>query len=227
MVAPSRDSTNPLDASAHRQGGDFRPPVPAGAPPSEVPRPPCRRAVQLVHGLAAHGLPRVLPALADFPEMRLAQSECRSAGVACHAVRACPRRSRAVSASGARAGARHAARTNGPGAKLAPAGITVMENRFAREGLLIASHLTEVLDEYMNYHRINGVINKIDDDLLSAIRVGLMDLGYAPGLRPRHFPGSGGGFERNKNRCASMAAVGGAVAKNIDFDVFTARTFEE
>ena len=63
-----------------------------------------------------------------------------------------------------------------------------MENRFARKGLLIASHLTEVLDEYVNYHRINGVINKIDDDLLSAIRVGLMDLGYAQGLRPRHFP---------------------------------------
>jgi hypothetical protein len=118
--------------------------------------------------------------------MRLAQSECRSAGVACHAIRACPRRSRAVSAIGARAGTRHAARTNGTGAKLAPAGITVMENRFTRKGLLIASHLIEVLDAYVNYHRINGVINKTGDDLLSAIRVGLMDLGYAQGLRPRH-----------------------------------------
>src|ERR1017187_6307372 len=51
------------------------------------------------------------------------------------------------------------------------AGITDMENRFAEKRLLIASHLQPVFDEYMGYHRINGLVNKVDDDLLSAIRI--------------------------------------------------------
>jgi phage terminase large subunit-like protein len=72
------------------------------------------------------------------------------------------------------------------------AGINEMENRFATGRLKIASHLTEVLDEYMNYHRINGLIHKIDDDLLSAIRVGLMDLRYAKPLAPT------GSFSKNR-----------------------------
>jgi hypothetical protein len=51
-----------------------------------------------------------------------------------------------------------------------------MEQRFVRGGLLIASHLTEVFDEYVGYHRINNLVHKVDGDLLSAIRVGIMDL---------------------------------------------------
>jgi hypothetical protein len=54
--------------------------------------------------------------------------------------------------------------------------LAVMEQRFARGGLLIASHLTEVFDEYVGYHRINNLVHKVDGDLLSAIRVGIMDL---------------------------------------------------
>jgi hypothetical protein len=33
-----------------------------------------------------------------------------------------------------------------------------------------------VFDEYVGYHRINNLVHKVDDDLLSAIRVGIMDL---------------------------------------------------
>jgi phage terminase large subunit-like protein len=62
------------------------------------------------------------------------------------------------------------------------AGITEMENRFATGRLKIAAELTDVMDEYIGYHRINGLIHKVDDDLLSAIRVGLMDLRYAKPL---------------------------------------------
>ena len=59
------------------------------------------------------------------------------------------------------------------------AGIVEMENRFAGGKLAIASHLTEVFDEYLGYHRVNGIVNKVDDDLLSAIRVAVMDIRYA------------------------------------------------
>jgi phage terminase large subunit-like protein len=59
------------------------------------------------------------------------------------------------------------------------AGIAEMESRFATGRLKIASHLSEALDEYVGYHRINGLIHKVDDDLLSATRIGLMDLRYA------------------------------------------------
>jgi len=68
-----------------------------------------------------------------------------------------------------------------------------------------------VLDEYIGYHRINGLINKIDDDLLSAIRVGLMDLRYAKPL------GSGGPFDRGNEQQQ--------IARNVDFDVFSGQPF--
>jgi hypothetical protein len=35
----------------------------------------------------------------------------------------------------------------------------------------IAHHLHEVIDEYRGYNRVNGLVHKVDDDLLSAIRV--------------------------------------------------------
>ncbi len=58
-------------------------------------------------------------------------------------------------------------------------GITEMEQRFATGRLKIAAHLSEVLDEYRGYHRVNGLVHKVDDDLLSAIRVLCMDIRYA------------------------------------------------
>jgi phage terminase large subunit-like protein len=88
------------------------------------------------------------------------------------------------------------------------AGIAEMESRFATGRLKIASHLTEVLDEYIGYHRVNNLIHKVDDDLLSAIRVGLMDLRHAKALGPT---GYGGGFQRNEQK----------YAKGLDFDVFS------
>jgi hypothetical protein len=91
------------------------------------------------------------------------------------------------------------------------AGLTVMENRLARGGLLIASDLTEVFDEYVGYHRVNNLVHKVDDDLLSAIRVGLMDLRYAKPLGEAGF-GPGGSFD---HRVAEQK-----VARNVDFDVF-------
>lgn len=82
------------------------------------------------------------------------------------------------------------------------AGLTDMENRFARGGLMIAKHLYQVFDEYQGYHRINGLVNKIDDDLLSAIRVLCMDIRYAKtpgdfrGYAGRRAVGPAGRFAR-------------------------------
>lgn len=59
------------------------------------------------------------------------------------------------------------------------AGLDQMENRFGRAGLLFASHLSELHDEYLGYHRVNGLVNKVDDDLLSAVRTAMMDIRYA------------------------------------------------
>jgi hypothetical protein len=89
------------------------------------------------------------------------------------------------------------------------AGISEMEQRFASGRLKIASHLTEVFDEYIGYHRINGLIHKIDDDLLSAIRVGLMDLRFAKPLGP---PGQAGGFFHRSGEVQ--------IAEGVNFDVF-------
>src|SRR5262249_13124469 len=94
------------------------------------------------------------------------------------------------------------------------AGITEMESRFATGRLLIAHHLTDVLDEYVGYHRINNLIHKVDDDLLSAIRVGLMDLRYAKPL------GSAGSPLWREDRAPTMA-------RNVDFDLFTGAAFDE
>jgi Terminase RNaseH-like domain len=58
-------------------------------------------------------------------------------------------------------------------------GIAEMESRFATGRLLIASHLGEVFDEYRGYHRVNNLVHKVDDDLMSAIRVLVMDIRFA------------------------------------------------
>ena len=60
------------------------------------------------------------------------------------------------------------------------AGIADMQNRFSgKPRLLIAAHLHQIFDEYQGYHRVDGLVNKIDDDLLSAIRVLCMDIRHA------------------------------------------------
>jgi hypothetical protein len=74
-----------------------------------------------------------------------------------------------------------------------------------------------VLDEYVGYHRINNLIHKVDDDLLSAIRIGLMDLRYAKPMGPTG-RGPDGSFDhrgREEQR----------IARDVDFDVFTGEPF--
>ena len=86
-------------------------------------------------------------------------------------------------------------------------GVTDMENRFAQRRLLIARHLTEAFDEYQGYHRINGLVNKIDDDIMSAIRVLCMDIRHAQ-ITERFF-----GFDPTRRRAQSLA-------DGVDFEMF-------
>lgn len=88
------------------------------------------------------------------------------------------------------------------------AGITEMENRFATNRLLIAAHLSEVFDEYQGYHRVNGLVHKVDDDLLSAIRVLCMDIRFA---RP---------MAEFAQVLQNLRGLTGSMAAGVDFDVF-------
>jgi hypothetical protein len=80
-----------------------------------------------------------------------------------------------------------------------------MENRFALGKLKIAAHLTEALDEYQGYHRVDGLVHKVDDDIMSAIRILCMDIRFA---RP---------VEQFADGPARRAP---AIARDVDFDLF-------
>lgn len=87
------------------------------------------------------------------------------------------------------------------------AGLDEMSLRFATRRLLVARHLQDVFDEYLGYHRIGGLVNKVDDDLLSAGRVLCMDIRRAQ-ITERFY-----GFNPARRRAATVAA-------DVDFDPF-------
>jgi len=88
------------------------------------------------------------------------------------------------------------------------AGIEEMETRFAAGKLLIARHLTEIFDEYAGYHKENGQVHKVDDDLLSAMRQLVMG---------RRFMKSVTDIQA---KFAPRASDRGAVAAGLDFPLF-------
>ena len=59
------------------------------------------------------------------------------------------------------------------------AGIAEMEGRFATGRLVVRAGLAEFFDEYQGYHRVNGQVHKVDDDILSATRVLCMAIRHA------------------------------------------------
>lgn len=87
------------------------------------------------------------------------------------------------------------------------AGITEMEERLASGRLRVAPHLVEWFDEYQGYHRKDGLVVKVDDDLMSATRVLCMDIRFARAAA--EFKQASGYF------APTPIAVG------TDFDVFT------
>jgi hypothetical protein len=87
------------------------------------------------------------------------------------------------------------------------AGLQLMEERFAAGKLRVAAHLFDWFDEYGGYHRDAGKVIKVDDDLMSATRVGCMDLRFAKTFD--HFP------------AMLRAQAAAAQAAGMDFDIFT------
>jgi phage terminase large subunit-like protein len=73
------------------------------------------------------------------------------------------------------------------------AGVAMMLNRMETGGLKVFDHLGEWFEEYRIYHRKDGLIVKVQDDLLSATRYGLMMLRYASLPKGK----GGGALKRN------------------------------
>jgi phage terminase large subunit-like protein len=85
------------------------------------------------------------------------------------------------------------------------AGILEWQQREATGRIKVAAHLSDWLEERRFYHRKDGQIVKLKDDLMSATRVALMMKRFA---RPVHLG------DKVEPR------VGGAIAAGVDFDLF-------
>ena len=88
------------------------------------------------------------------------------------------------------------------------AGIIEMQLRMTTGRLKVADHLSDWFEEFDLYHRKDGQIVKVKDDLLSATRIALM---MKRAMQPG--PLGGGGNVR--------AGIPSNMAAGLDFDVFT------
>lgn len=86
------------------------------------------------------------------------------------------------------------------------AAVIEMQERITTGRLKVASHLADWLHEYDMYHRENGMIVKVNDDLLSASQKGLMMKRF---FRPVQLGGQTAKHRRQDG-----------VASDVDFDVF-------
>ena len=91
------------------------------------------------------------------------------------------------------------------GSRSTEAGILEMQEREATGRLKYASHLSDALEERRFYHRKDGQIVKIKDDILSAVRVGLMMKRHA---RPVMLGAK------------AAPRYKGGIARGVDFDLF-------
>jgi phage terminase large subunit-like protein len=85
------------------------------------------------------------------------------------------------------------------------AGVAEMAQRFANGMLKVSAHLEPWFEEYRFYHRKDGMIVKIKDDLLSATRTALMMRRFAIAVP------LGGQMRKSKSS---------GIASGMDFDVF-------
>lgn len=88
------------------------------------------------------------------------------------------------------------------------AGIAEMLERMQTGRLKVAAHLSDWFEEFNLYHRKDGQIVKVKDDLLSATRIAIMMKRYA---KPVALGGGGG---------PGQWRSGQAVARDVDFDLF-------
>jgi hypothetical protein len=81
-----------------------------------------------------------------------------------------------------------------------------MQERMATGRFKVAKQLTEFWDEYRMYHRKDGVIVKLRDDILSATRIAIMAKNHAKNVALGHVAGREIGEQK--------------IAQGLDFDVF-------
>lgn len=93
------------------------------------------------------------------------------------------------------------------------AGITLMTDRLNTRRLRVFKHLEEWFEEYRMYHREDGQVDKRDDDLMSATRIGLMDLRHAKTI-----------FEVDSARAASLEQSGSLYTRQRSFGVLDSST---
>lgn len=79
----------------------------------------------------------------------------------------------------------------GTGGNSVEAGLMEMLDRMQSGRFKVFSHLNDVFEEIRMYHRENGKVVKVDDDLLSAIRYGVMMLRHAKLPQPKRKPRAG------------------------------------
>lgn len=90
------------------------------------------------------------------------------------------------------------------GSNSTEAGIMEMQDRITTGRFKVAAHLSDWLSEFHIYHRKNGLLVKVEDDLMSATRIAVMD--------KRH--GRTGGIGPMDRRQVQT------IANDVDFDVF-------
>lgn len=95
--------------------------------------------------------------------------------------------------------------THADGSVSTEAGILEMYQRMVTGRLKVANHLTEWFEEFRMYHRKDGQIVKVKDDIMSATRILVMMRRYARAVPL-------GSEARKRMRTA--------VAQNVDFDLF-------
>jgi hypothetical protein len=59
------------------------------------------------------------------------------------------------------------------------AGISDVLNRMQTGRLKIFSNQLQIIEELRMYHRKNGIVHKVDEDLADALRYGVMGIRYA------------------------------------------------
>ena len=85
------------------------------------------------------------------------------------------------------------------------AGVMEMDERFATGRLKVASHLSMFFEEFRLYHRKDGLIVKLKDDILSALRTAIMMKRFATAVAL--------GNVQSRRRS-------GQIAEGVDFDLF-------
>ena len=83
-------------------------------------------------------------------------------------------------------------------------GVAEMQTRMEAGQFKVAAHLADWFEEQRNYHRKDGLVVKVHDDLMSASRIGVMARRFGKPL-----PIMGGAYQRKRAQ---------SVAKDIDFN---------